>query len=58
MDFNSDKCMVLHFGKTHQGKAYIVNGRVQIHGSMKVALQPTASGEKGTGHTCFQWSWY
>lgn len=51
MEFNAAMCEMLHFGKSNQGKTFIVNGRamksvleqkdisVQVHSSLKVASQ-------------------
>ncbi|XP_059843914.1 P-selectin glycoprotein ligand 1 isoform X2 [Hypanus sabinus] len=51
MEFNTDKCEVLHFGRTNQGRTYKVNGRtlrsaveqrdlgIQIQNSLKVVSQ-------------------
>ena len=51
MEFNADKCEVLHFGRTNQGRTYKINGRtltsaveqrdlgIQIHNSLKVTSQ-------------------
>ena len=51
MAFNLDKCEVMHFGRSHQGRTYSVNGRVlgrvieqrdlgvQVHSSLKVESQ-------------------
>eukprot|EP00061_Rhincodon_typus_P005133 g24278.t1 len=51
MEFNRDKCEVMHFGKSSTGGNYTVNGRtlrsiemqkdlgVQVHRSLKVAVQ-------------------
>eukprot|EP00061_Rhincodon_typus_P006355 g26916.t1 len=50
-EFNLNKCVVLHFGKTNQGRTYTFNGkvlgrvaeqrdlRVQVHWSLKVKSQ-------------------
>eukprot|EP00061_Rhincodon_typus_P008284 g30756.t1 len=51
MEFNLDKCEVLHFGKANQGRTYTLNGKVlgsvaeqkdfgvQVHNSLKVESQ-------------------
>jgi len=51
MDFNPDKCEVMHFGRSNTGGKYTVNGRtfksidrqrdlgVQVNRSLKVAMQ-------------------
>ena len=51
MEFNLDKCKVMHFGRSNQGRTYSVNGRVlgrvieqrypgvQAHSSLKMELQ-------------------
>ena len=51
LEFNTDKCEVLHFGKSNQGRTCTVNGRVlesveeqrdrgvQVHSSLKAASQ-------------------
>ena len=51
MEFNLDKCEVMHFGRLSQGRTYSVNGRVlgrvteqrnlgvQVHSSLKVESQ-------------------
>jgi len=51
MEFNLDKCEVMHFGRSNQGKTYSVNGwalgrvkeqrdlGVQVHNSLKVESQ-------------------
>jgi len=51
MDFNTDKCEVLYFGKSNQGRTYTVNGRalgsvqeqrdlgVHVHSSLKAESQ-------------------
>ena len=51
MEFNLDKCEVMHFGRLNQGRTYSVNGRVlgrvteqrdpgvHVHSSLKVELQ-------------------
>ena len=51
MEFNLDKCEVMHFGRSNTGRKYTINGRtlqsidrqrdlgVQVHRSLKVAMQ-------------------
>jgi len=51
MEFNPDKCEVMHFGRSNAGRKYTMNGRtlksidrqrdlgVQVHKSLKVATQ-------------------
>jgi len=51
LEFNPDKCEVIHFGRSNAGGKYAVNGRtlksidrqrdlgVQVHRSLKVATQ-------------------
>ena len=51
MEFNLDKCKVMHFGRLNQGRTYSVNGRalgrvteqrdlgVHVHSSLKVESQ-------------------
>ena len=48
MEFNPDKCEVMHFGRSNSGESYKINGRtirsidtqrVQVHRSLKVAAQ-------------------
>ena len=51
MEFNLDKCEVMHFGRSNQARTYSVNGRalgrvieqrdlgVQVHSSLKVESQ-------------------
>ena len=51
MEFNLDKCKVIHFGRSNQGRVYSVNGRalgivteqrdlgVHVHSSLKVESQ-------------------
>ena len=51
MEFNLDKCEVMHFGRSHKGRTYSVNGRalgrvieqrdlgVHVHSSLKVESQ-------------------
>ena len=51
MEFNPDKCEVMHFGRSNSGGSYKINGRtirsidtqrdlgVQVHRSLKVAAQ-------------------
>ena len=51
MEFNLDKCEVMHFGRLNQGRTYSVNGRalggvteqrdlgIQVHSSLKVEAQ-------------------
>ena len=51
MEFNLDKCVVMHFGRLNQGRTYSVNGRalgrvaeqrdlgVHVHSSLKVESQ-------------------
>ena len=51
MEFNPDKCEVMHFGRSNTDRKYTVNGRtlksidrqrdlgVQVYRSLKVAMQ-------------------
>ena len=51
MEFNPDKCEVMHFGRSNTDRKYTVNGRtlrsidrqrdlgVHVHRSLKVAMQ-------------------
>ena len=61
MEFNLDKCEVMHFGRLNQGRTYSVNGRalgrvteqrdleVQVHSSVKVESQVDRMVKKAFG---------
>eukprot|EP00061_Rhincodon_typus_P013300 g39589.t1 len=65
MEFKIDKCEVLHFGKSNQGRSFMVNGRalsnvvkqrdlaVQVHGSLKVESQVDLGVKKEFGTLAF-----
>eukprot|EP00061_Rhincodon_typus_P016807 g45209.t1 len=65
MEFNIDKCEVLHLGKSNQGWSFMVNGRairsvaeqrhlgVQVHGSLKVDSQVDRTVKKAFGTLAF-----
>ena len=69
MEFNLDKCEVMHFGRLNQGRTYSVNGRtlgrvteqrdlgVHIHSSLKATgVTGGQSDEGGIQHAWFHWS--
>lgn len=45
MEFNLDKCQVMHFGKLNQGRMYTVNGR-----ALGNVVELTKGGENGIWH--------
>ena len=61
MEFNPDKCGVMHFGRNNGGRSYTINGRaiksietqrdrgVQFHKSLKVATQVEKMVKKAYG---------
>ena len=65
MEFNPDKCEVMHFGRSNTDRKYTVNGRtlksidrqrdlgVQIHRSLKVAMQVEKVVKKAYGMLAF-----
>ena len=65
MEFNPDKCEVMHFGRSHTDRKYTVNGRtlksidrerdlgVQVHRSMNVAMQVEQVVKKAYGMLAF-----
>jgi len=65
MEFNPDKCKVMHFGRFNVGGKYTVNGRtlksidrqrdlgVQVHRSLKVATQVEKVVKKTYGMLAF-----
>ena len=60
MEFNPDKCEVMHFGRSNKDRIYKINGRtlksidrqrdlgVQVHRSLKVAMQVDQEGIRRT----------
>jgi len=62
MEFNPDKCEVMHLGRSNAGGKYTVNGRtlksidrqrdldVLVHRSLKVATQVEKVVKKAYGH--------
>lgn len=65
MEFNPDKCEVLHIGVSHQGRACTVNDyalenveeqrdlRIQVHGSLKMVSKMNSVTMKAFGTLVF-----
>ena len=65
MEFNPDKCKVMHFGRSNAGGSCTINGRtirsidtqrdlgVQVHRSLKVAAQVERVVKKAYGMLAF-----
>lgn len=55
MEFNLDKCEVLHFGKLNQGRTYRISGRAQVGNFEKRVLGVELNKFPESGDTDIGW---